>query len=498
MTDRIGVWRSVRYTAAYAIIPNVVFALLGQTVSLRRPVVNLDYLLVGAVAPWLAGWLAVSLTAGAVLLDAAAALAPNYQLELPVLLAARGSIGELSLVRVTAIAAAAIAASGVLALAMRLAAGQVRGEGTRPRLALVGLALFLGAVDFVNGTNMYSASAVVRIPINVATSGTFKMARAAYVNATRPANQPLVPVASATGTVPSLGPTAGLPAARHVVLVIVESFGLFADTASNARLMAPFLRADVQGRYRVTVGTVKSAGATTSAEFRELCGVRANFRNAIAASRVMCLPRRLRAAGFRTVAIHGFTSELFLRDQWYPAVGFERMLFRPDLAPSPARQCGTLLHGVCDVDAARRVGDEPLAAPGDERRFVYWLTLNSHVPLDQASAAESSFDCRGDGSASQDEGVCLLMRVIYGVNDQLARLAVNTRLPPTLFVVVGDHEPSFLARRQRALFVPGGVPFVVLEPRVTSLERRHARHPDPRELRFRSKDLRHGHRRVHQ
>lgn len=53
----------------------------------------------------------------------------------------------------------------------------------------------------------------------------------------------------------------------------------------------------------------------------------------------------------------------------------------------------------------------------------------------------------------------------FRVHENVAAAALDPSLPPTLFVVVGDHTPPFATRRKQGLFVPERVPYVVLAPR---------------------------------
>src|SRR5437660_1012785 len=66
--------------------------------------------------------------------------------------------------------------------------------------------------------------------------------------------------------------------------------------------------------------------------------------------------------------------------------------------------------------------------------------------------------------------VCTLMRIHRLVAMDVAAIAMNPALPPTRFVVVGDHAPPFFSRDKRAIFSPDSVAFVELVPR--GLERR--------------------------
>src|SRR2546430_16861491 len=90
-------------------------------------------------------------------------------------------------------------------------------------------------------------------------------------------------VPSATGGVRralTTGRQSSALGAVNVVLVLVESLGHFLDGQGDAVVLAPLLSNSIRARYEVRIGTVPSHGATTNGEFRELCGVEADYRSA--------------------------------------------------------------------------------------------------------------------------------------------------------------------------------------------------------------------------
>ena len=56
----------------------------------------------------------------------------------------------------------------------------------------------------------------------------------------------------------------------------------------------------------------------------------------------------------------------------------------------------------------------------------------------------------------------------YQLHQSIARLAMDANLPPTRFIVVGDHMPPFIMLAERGLYDDGHVPFVDLIPRKTT------------------------------
>jgi hypothetical protein len=149
---------------------------------------------------------------------------------------------------------------------------------------------------------------------------------------------------------------------------------------------------------------------------------------------------------------------------WYPLLGFDLIVGERSMRMRGIRTaCGTVFRGICDADAGRVFVNTLRDAPSRERRFVYWLTLSAHFPVDE-SAIDTIPEVCVSRPSDRDETVCLLMRV-WSLDLQAVRTAaLDPALPPTRFIVVGDHQPPLTVEQLR-LFEPDVVPFVELSPR---------------------------------
>jgi len=139
---------------------------------------------------------------------------------------------------------------------------------------------------------------------------------------------------------------------RHLLLVVVEALGHFADPAKQAILLRPFGDAEFNKRYSVSTGSTTYYGSTTAAEMRELCNTREPYEALLEGKDLVCLPEQMAARGYPTVSMHNFASAFFGRNQWYPKLGFETRYFASDLKGRVHRLCGGPFRGPCDgVDA---------------------------------------------------------------------------------------------------------------------------------------------------
>ncbi|MGB2889185.1 MAG: sulfatase-like hydrolase/transferase [Candidatus Acidiferrales bacterium] len=253
-------------------------------------------------------------------------------------------------------------------------------------------------------------------------------------------------------------------APRNIALILVESYGISRDANDAALVSAPFNSLDIRQHYDVTTGTVPFHGSTVSAEFRELCGMSASIGvhpNDFSS----CLPTLLKQWGYETISFHGFTESMFARNKWYPIMGFDKSLFAEQMEKIPGVNiCGGIFPGVCDADVARLIGDY-LANNSSRRNFVYWVTLNSHLPVLRSLASGGAFNCGTARAPVQDADICMWMSLIYKAHSSIAALALRPDLPATEFYIVGDHAPPFILQERRKMFSPGIVPYLHLVPR---------------------------------
>lgn len=449
-----------------ALLPNVGMRVLELSMNNTARLVNLDYLAVAFLAPLLGRWRTALALALALFFDLVTIMAPAFHFEVADVLPAVGEVfAARPLVWIVIAVSLTAVLVGVSYALLRLLPSPATGMRARLTLIVVGISLLLA--DALNGSGHLLASRRAYLPFNIAGSALLEnvMAVAGRNRRTDVDDIPVTRVESATS--PLLARLrAGderATGARHVVLVIVESLARFRSDAVHRALMQTLDDSALARRYDVRTGDVPFLGATTAGEFRELCGEQRTFRNAPSAPRSDCLPQLLRAAGFRTFALHGFRETLFDRARWYPLVGFDSIVGERAMRQQGiSESCGTIFRGICDREAAEVVRRTLAEAPASERRFVYWLTLSAHFPVDESAIRAVPEVCASTGVT--DETLCLLMRVWATDLASLRAIAMDPGLPPTRFIVVGDHQPP-LGARQLEFFVPGIVPYIELLPR---------------------------------
>lgn len=272
-----------------------------------------------------------------------------------------------------------------------------------------------------------------------------------------------VPVQSAAGqTLAQYGPSI-FKSRTNVVLVLLESWGELLDAGSASQMLQAYQTPVIASRYRIETGSVPFFGSTIEGATRELCGH--TFSHGLAEASVdelrTCLPSILQSHGYQTIGIHGFEPGMYGRDHWYPRIGLQTHLFRPDLAAMGMKTCPGGLIGTCDSDISDFIGRRLLQAGPAKPVLIHWTSLNSHLPVDR-NGPESNH-CQAGGR--EEETLCIWSRLVQNVHRGVAQIASQDQLSPTVFIVVGDHAPPFGSQYLRGRFSQEKVPFLVLVPR---------------------------------
>jgi hypothetical protein len=441
---------------AYVILPNLPFLVANRFIYLERPVINLDYIALGLISPAFPKALNLALFSVILLLDMLFSTSGIYHFPVAHAIRALRSVGQVSLaVTIPILLLAGLAIFVIVRLASRWRRIGTNRSWRELAILLAGFALLDYGIALANPT-----SSVARFHLARSSVGTTALAVARDFRPLNLKPRNFWKIESATHKLNTDIESQSLRQ-ENILLVVVESMGEAIDPTLDGWVKEPLMSDQIRRRYEVTTGTVEFEGSTVFGELRELCGVRSvgmRMTELQTSETGECLPAKLDAKGYSTVAIHGVTHAMFNRDRWYPTIGFKRMIF-PDKWPhGDPRYCSTQFHAICDVDTATVVREELLHA--SQPSFVYWLTVESHLQLDDAVMRTLSGNCRG-----LVPDVCWMVTTQRKALENIAGIAMEAALKPTRFIVVGDHSPPFMLRSKRDLFAAHRVPWIELRPR---------------------------------
>lgn len=253
----------------------------------------------------------------------------------------------------------------------------------------------------------------------------------------------------------------GLPSSPKVLVVVAESWGLPHDADVLAQQVAPLQAMVGEGRplRQMDVGSVRAVGATALGEFRELCGklpTKLNLKDITRERLGDCLPSLLKDKGYRTVGLHGASGGMYYRQYSYPAYGLDRLLFAEQLEGQLKARCHSF-PGLCDRELASVAQKQ---FEDSSPVFVYWLTLNSHIPYDRRDLVREDDGLCGTLPTGATAQLCTYHQLHRQFFDNLAALLGSPALSGADVVVVGDHAPPFHDQASRARFVENKVPYL--------------------------------------
>jgi len=454
---------------AYLILPNLPLLLMQHVLSLvPHGYINVECLLIGLISLFLPRVIIFLLLAIEITGAIAYAICYSFQFTFGELLTSAHFTGALPLDRKVEIAGAILLVTSVAAIvAFAVPRPRSRWSAVGCILALI---IFVNVIDALDGQNPYSPKDVILVSRRVTVCPWLTLAVRGHffssVDVRSLSSQDKGMESASAHAVKSL---TALPASAHpnVVLVVVESWGLLKDAVLAKPLTAPYNDSQLTAVYQVSYGSVPFDGLTVPGEVRELCHSHLGFGvfRASLSEADACLPEMFRARGYQTHAVHGYMGAMFQRDQWYKRIGFATASFEPDLHRDGLPGCPGAFPGICDSSIPPWIGDHLLANSDDAPQFVYWVTLNSHIPVPVHPHLPGDSTCASQPDLSSSDALCSWFRLVFAVHQSIRDLALRPTTRPTVFVLVGDHAPPFATPQLRDKFSDTVVPFIVLTPR---------------------------------
>ncbi len=258
---------------------------------------------------------------------------------------------------------------------------------------------------------------------------------------------------------------------RHLVLIMVESLGVPHDNEiiSN-KLFAYYKNSAIEQRYEVSQGTSLYYNSTTAGEVREMCGRWGDYYellDADAAAKLNCLPAMLADKGYATHAMHSFKGAFFKRADWYPNIGFQKREFWKELQAKGAEWCGGVFAGACDRQVPALLAETLKKA--DQPTFLYWLTLNAHLPVPTGLNLNADNCERVSPELAKDfPMICRQFAIFDDIDKALVKEITASDFPEADILIVGDHMPPYFDRHNRSQFDPERVPWLYLKAKGTS------------------------------
>lgn len=448
------------------VIPNFLFLIVNQFWFIDRALFNIDYLLVCLILiPF--GPIAVAVGVTFILvLDVVFSFAPAYHFSLSTVLQSVSDMFKLE----PAFLVVEICKVAALVLLGTISTYQLIKNTRNKKLVMitsVASIIILVLLDVNLSANAFGDRNANSLSINISASSINNL-RLAVNTANRSTQDQYIEESESASKILQVVNSASDEEFQSIILIMVESLGEFSTPELNDIQMAPILALKDHAGITVDSGNVKFEGSTVPGELRELCGIKLlAVHPKISVLPIHdCLPKKFDEAGYHTLAIHGFIGTMFSRNRWYPALGFDEVWFAPEIDGliGNANRCGIAFHGICDVDIWKKI----VALYSDKsqsKRFVYWLTLSAHLPVERPHQSDY-FRCTDYQALAQNTELCSLVMRHRQLFSEIAKSIQNGDLHNSRIILVGDHAPPFLDNKTRSLFNSGTVPF--FDIRITS------------------------------
>jgi len=431
---------------------------------------NVELVVLGILSVFLRRMVTVVLLPFVILLDIARGIGMTYLLRPSEMINSTRYLSEAVPSHFLGIVAV-VACIGVVCLLGAVASGS-RLDGREQAFVASALTIFVvvcGAVDVATGHTSalrrdYQAGAVrlTRFPSHALVMSELNHRRySAGANVLVPAASKVMVRFDGASVLPRTNAMA-----PNVVLILVESWGRPLAADLEGALVRPYGGKELSEKYTVERGTVPFYGPTVAGEARELCSSAMGFGLLTAPRSQLkdCLPTKMRMLGYHSVAVHGFSARMFDRGEWYGRIGFDETWFREQLQAQGLPLCPGPFPGTCDAAVSEWIGDQ-LQREADSPQFIYWVTLNSHLPVPLPNLVKAPPSCSDVSSTAEDPAMCSWYQLVFNVHRSVSELALRSTTRPTVFLIVGDHAPPFSSSRLRSQFSDRVVPYILLTPK---------------------------------
>ena len=246
---------------------------------------------------------------------------------------------------------------------------------------------------------------------------------------------------------------------ENIILVIMESFGLNADSLKYLKIIDPILK--LRPYYNVSIIKERFYGSTIAAESKELLGYKGIpynlLKNKSFMDTLISVPKILKMKGFVSYAFHGFSGSMFERKYWWNNIGFDSIYFLEDFVNPESILVGKALPGISDRLIIKSIKDKIEVNGYPNPFFIYVLTLNAHLPLSKNLTNVYQISNYDDLEVPQ-----ILDSINHTILRDIADLIKVTK--NTNIFIVGDHPPP-LGNNLKRYYDERYIPVIVVVPK---------------------------------
>ncbi len=246
---------------------------------------------------------------------------------------------------------------------------------------------------------------------------------------------------------------------NYVLFVEFESLGYAVGHSDNE-----FIDSMIQKTFKkyelVNKFPEKFSGGTLAGELRTLCGIKA-YGDLIRKPEtregelLRCIPNLLHGNNNKpplSIAVHANFGSFYNREKIYPAMGFDRVILASDLNNTSGLNCDNVQFIKCDDEALDKL-KEVLADERREKKFIHFMTINSHFPY--SGKVVENID--------SNDILTAYYAAIHSTLNALENFIDDSKVIPDVIVISGDHAPPFTSSKNKSKFSNDVVPVYVFK-----------------------------------
>ena len=254
------------------------------------------------------------------------------------------------------------------------------------------------------------------------------------------------------------------------LLIVVESWGELKDAKLQKELDTWIAKKFENKGYAVSKGTTKTYGSTVAAGLRELTNTKGDYSYYLNKKSVVTPFRSIfdekKLQEYETFGFHPYTGLMFLRSIWWKNLGIQNLYFREQYLLENSTNAN-VVNG--EAYYFPSVKDEIFfdyvlnKTKKTQKKFVYFLTVNSHIPynaIGKDHGPMNQFDVSKMDITSQAKNQLIHIKNLLEYFSQKIEPKDWNKI-----LIVGDHTPPFLIKKDRNFYVDGKAPYLLITKR---------------------------------
>jgi len=245
----------------------------------------------------------------------------------------------------------------------------------------------------------------------------------------------------------------------NIIILMSESFSLTDDfkNIDISEYPTPFIRGMMGRTTHGDFISMTLNGGTANVEYEALTASLTKFMPygmtpytgfmELFSKDIPTIPKTLRENGYKTVAIHTYTSGFYNRNIVYPLLGFDRRVFSEDIDPERIKADKSEYNCafISDMLLSELILEE-LDASEEKPAFIFAISVENHRPYNEGKY-HSAFTPTVTSDTLSDSDLIALNNYVHGLSNAdrafeylITELEKSSR--PTVVLFFGDHKPS--------------------------------------------------------